>query len=251
MKAAWLTGLHRLRQCKPLWTFAFLKSKVKSVAWDSISSFYALVFLRGVWEHMSNDTEGSTSRSLKVPERYDLSLWLTCAISRHTYSSSWLNPSLFLEHFPHRSAFAFSPFWSILQDKDLPFTWRSHLEPGRVEPGWIRISHDDVFHLKQHEVTVTVTGGKKTTVKSATNAFNETLQEQNGQVFDSDTAGQGLMFHLQMWLPAGSHTLCGTDGKTVVVKSCWKISVDIQEFWSFKGWWQVLCVHDLKCSRRW
>lgn len=131
-----VTCLHRLLQCKPLWTFAFLRSKVKSVAWDSISSFYALVFLSGVWEQMTNDTEGSTSRSLKVPERYDLSLWLTCAISLHTYSNSWLNPSLFRGHFSHHSAFAFSPFWSILQDKDLLFIRRSHLDPGGVGTGY-------------------------------------------------------------------------------------------------------------------
>lgn len=108
-----VTCLHRLLQCKPLWTFAFQKSKVKSVAWDSISSFYALVFLPGVWEQMTNDTEGSTSRSLKVPERYDLSLWLTRAISLHTYSKSWLNPSLFQGYFPPSLCLLHSPGFDL------------------------------------------------------------------------------------------------------------------------------------------
>lgn len=115
---------------------------------------FALVFLSGVWEQMTNNTEGSTCRSLKVRERYDLSLWLTCAISLHTYSNSWLNPSF--SHFSHHSAFAFSLFWSILQDKDLLFIRRSHLDPGRVATGRIWISYDDAFH----EVTVNIMSKK-------------------------------------------------------------------------------------------
>lgn len=50
----------------------------------SISSIYAFVFLSGLWEWMTNDTHGSTSRSPKLWERSDLSLLLTCAISLHT-----------------------------------------------------------------------------------------------------------------------------------------------------------------------
>lgn len=119
---------------------------------------FALVFLSGVWEQMTNNTEGSTCRSLKVRERYDLSLWLTCAISLHTYSNSWLNPSF--SHFSHHSAFAFSLFWSILQDKDLLFIRRSHLDPGRVATGWIWISYDDAFHWRQHEATVNIMSKK-------------------------------------------------------------------------------------------
>lgn len=91
------------------------------------SSIYAFVFLSGLWEWMTNDTEGSTSRSLKLWEGYDLSLWLTCAISLHTYSNSRLNPSLFPASFSHHCAFAFSLIWSIFQDKDLLFIQRSHL----------------------------------------------------------------------------------------------------------------------------
>lgn len=97
----------------------------------SVSSIYAFVFSSGLWEWMTNDTEGSTSRSLKLWQRYDLSLWLTCAISLHTYSNSWLNPSLFSRHFFHQCAFAFSLFWSIFQDKDLLFIQRSHLNGTR------------------------------------------------------------------------------------------------------------------------
>lgn len=119
---------------------------------------FALVFLSGVWEQMTNNTEGSTCRSLKVRERYDLSLWLTCAISLRTYSNSWLNPSF--SHFSHHSAFAFSLFWSILQDKDLLFIRRSHLDPGRVATGRIWISYDDAFHWKQHEATVNIMSKK-------------------------------------------------------------------------------------------
>lgn len=153
--------LHRLLQCKPLWTFAFQKSKVKSVAWDCISSFYTLVFLPGVWKQMTNDTEGSTSRSLKVSERYDLSLWLTRAISLHTYSKVMTEsisfPGLF---FPITLPSAFPWFWSVLQDKDLLFLRSSHLDPGRVRPGWIWITYDDVSYWKQHEVTVAITSEK-------------------------------------------------------------------------------------------
>lgn len=98
----------------------------------SVSSIYAFVFLSGLWEWMTNDTEGSTSRSLKLRERFDLSLLLTCAISLHTYSNSWLNPSLFPVPFFHQCAFAFSLFWSIFQDKDLLFVQRSHLDDNPV-----------------------------------------------------------------------------------------------------------------------
>lgn len=65
----------------------------------SVSTIYAFVFLSGLWEWVTNDTEGSTSCTLKLWERRDLSPLLTCAISLHTYSNSWLNPSLFLCHF--------------------------------------------------------------------------------------------------------------------------------------------------------
>lgn len=75
-----------------------------------LSSIYAFVFLSALWEWMTNDTEGSTSRSPERRGRYDLSLRLTCAISLHTYSNSRLNPSLSPHRLFHRHAFAFPLF---------------------------------------------------------------------------------------------------------------------------------------------
>lgn len=87
-------------ESKSLWSFDFFReARSERLPEILVSSIYVFVFLSGLWEQMTNDTEGSTSRSLKLRERYDLSLWLTCAISLRTYSNSWLNPSLFRCHF--------------------------------------------------------------------------------------------------------------------------------------------------------
>lgn len=94
----------------------------------SVSSIYASVFLSGLSDWMTNDTEGLTSHCLKLWERYDLSLLLTCVIFHHTYSNTWLNPSLFPCLFFLQCAFAFLLFWSIFRDKDLLFIPRSHLD---------------------------------------------------------------------------------------------------------------------------
>lgn len=109
-------------ESKPFCLFDFVRSKVRLAAREFCLLYLCVVFVSGLWEWMTNDTEGSTSRSPKLWERFDLSLLLTCAISLHTYSNSWLNPSLFTRHFFHLRAFAFSLFWSIFQDKDLLFT---------------------------------------------------------------------------------------------------------------------------------
>lgn len=93
-----------------LFIWFFWEARSELLPEISVSSIYAFVFLSGLWEWMTNDTEGSTSRSLKLWERFDLSLLLTCAISLHTYSNSWLNPSLFPAPFFHQCAFAFSLF---------------------------------------------------------------------------------------------------------------------------------------------
>lgn len=108
-KCSWVLKIHKPDVRKRLCSVCFWIS-VTLLVWFSekqgqnccqipVSSIYAFVFLSGLWERMTNDTEGSTSRSLKLRERYDLSLWLTCAISLHTYSNSWLNPSRSLHHF--------------------------------------------------------------------------------------------------------------------------------------------------------
>lgn len=82
-----------------LFVWFFWEARSELLPEISVSSIYAFVFLSGLWEWMTNDTQGSTSHCLKLRERYDLSLLLTCVISLHTYSDSWLNPSLFLLHF--------------------------------------------------------------------------------------------------------------------------------------------------------
>lgn len=210
-----------------------LKNKVKTAAWDSISSFYTLVFLSGLWERMINDTEGSTSRSLKLQERYDLSLWLTCAISLHTYSNSWLNPSLFPDRFSHQSAFAFSPFWSISQDKDLLFIQRSHLD-GTLEVWEQRglESRDDVCtenstrweHGNHHELET----------KKNQQLMVRILAGAWGTGRDL-TVAQGLIFHLESWLSAGFHSWCHTSPySTVLIGSFYPFKprrVDVQELW--------------------
>lgn len=137
-----------------VWFFFFFReARSERLPEILVSSIYVFVFLSGLWEWMTNDTEGSTSRSLKLRERYDLSPWLTCAISLRTYSNSWLNPSLFRCHF-FISVPLHSPcFWSIFRDKDLLFIQR---EPFRWNPSCVGkeriwISHDNVFHWKQRE----------------------------------------------------------------------------------------------------
>lgn len=80
---------------KSLCSFDFPGRKVRIAPRVSVASISAFVFLSGLWERMTNDGAPSTSRSLKLWERYDLSPLLTCDVSLHTYSNSWLNPSLF------------------------------------------------------------------------------------------------------------------------------------------------------------
>lgn len=231
-------------QCKSLWTCAFLRSKVRPTSRDAVSSLYALVFLSGLWERMTNDTEGSTSRSLERQERYDLSLWLTCAISLNTYSNSSLNPSLFWGHFPHRSAFACSQVWSILQDKDLLVIQRSHLD------GTLEVRKQDKYK-SQMRMCFDEDGQRE--VLKTPKIHNKYVwwkfapwheREQNRQVFDSCTAGQGFVLHLELSLSGGFHSRspafsCSAAWNRSQPLPFQVCSVDIQESGTFR---------DDKCS---
>lgn len=112
----------------------------------SVSSIYAFVFLSGLWERMTNDKEGLTSHSLKPWERYDLSLLLTCAISLHTYSNSWLNLSLFPRHFFIHVLLHFPrvDLYSRIEICCL-YTGAVSIASASVEKEWIWILHDNAF----------------------------------------------------------------------------------------------------------